>query len=147
MIYLFICILFVLLYSLVKTMCSVISIIILGNACIGPYCMNIRLPLEESCGTLKCNPYLTKGYTFYPTDNQTIFCPVIGMNNYKHDIKGQCDTKCNTIADHDAQCLSNNTSYSSLNRTYLIHLSQCIIRTFFPQIRALKGGCVLYTET
>ena len=116
-IYLFICILFVLLCSLVKTICSVISIIILGNACIGPYCRKIRLPLDESSRTLKCNPYLTKDYTFYPTDNQTIVYPVTGMNNYKHDTKGHRNTKHNTIADHHAECLSNNTTYYSLNRT------------------------------
>ena len=50
-IYLLICTLLVLLYFLVKTICSVISMFILGNACIGPYCMKIRLPLEESSST------------------------------------------------------------------------------------------------
>ena len=112
-IYLFLCTLLVLLYSLVKTICSVISMFILGNACIGPYCMKIGLPLEESSSTLNCNPYLTKDYTFYPTDNQTIVYPVTGMNNYKHGTKGHR----NTTADNDAECLSNNTTYSSLNRT------------------------------
>ena len=92
-------------------MCSVISIIILGNACIIPYCRCIRLPLEESSSTLKCNPYLIKDYTFYQSDNQNIVYPVTGMNNYKYDTKGHR----NTIADHDAECLSNNTTYSFLN--------------------------------
>ena len=64
---------FVTLYSLVKTMWSVISIIILDNDyCIDPYCEKIRLSLEESSGTLKCNPYLTKDYTFYPTNNKSL---------------------------------------------------------------------------
>ena len=79
--------------------------------------MKIRLPLEESSSTLNCNPYFTKYYTFYPTDNKTIVYPVTGMNNYKHDIKCHRNTKRNTTADHDAECLSNNTTYSSLNRT------------------------------
>ena len=104
-------------------MCSVISIIILGNACIGPYCRIIRLPLEENNDTLKFHPYLTKDYTFYPTNNQTIVCHVTGMNNYKHDTKGHRNTKRNTMADHDAECLSNNTTYSCLNRTDLSALS------------------------
>ena len=39
------------------------------------------------------------------------------MNNYKHDTKGHRNTKRNTTVDHDAECLSNNTTYSSLNRT------------------------------
>ena len=79
--------------------------------------MEIRLPLEESSSTLNCKPYLTKDYTFYPTDNQTIVYPVTGMHNYKHDTKGHRNTKRNTTADHDAECLCNNTTYSSLNRT------------------------------
>ena len=69
--HLFICILLVLLYSLVKTICSVISIFILGNACIGPYCMKIRLPLEESSSTLNCIPYLTKDYRNYSCISRT----------------------------------------------------------------------------
>ena len=40
---------------------------------------------KKSSSTLKCNPYFTKDYTFYPTDNQTIVYPVTGMTNYKHD--------------------------------------------------------------
>ena len=37
--------------------------------------------------------------------------------------KGHRNTKRNTMADHDAECLSNNTTYSCLNRTDLSALS------------------------
>ena len=51
-----------------------------------------RLSLEKSSSTLKCNPYITKDYTLYPTNNQIILCPVSGMNHHKYDTKDHLNT-------------------------------------------------------
>ena len=72
------------------------------------YAYDTRLSLEKSSSTLKCNPYITKDYTLYPTNNQIILCPVAGMNNHKHDTKGHRDTERKITADQDDQVLSNN---------------------------------------
>ena len=83
--------------------------------------MKIRLLLEESSSILNCNPYLTKDYTFYQTDNQTIVYPVTCMHYYKHETKGFRNTKRNTTTDHDVECLSNNSTYSSLIELTQVH--------------------------
>ena len=123
-IYLLICITFILLYSSVKTLYLVIFIFILPcNACIDPNYEKFRLSLEKSSSTLKCNSYITKDYTFYPTNNQIILCPVSGMNHHKYDTKDHPNTERKITADEDDQILSNNTNDSSLNRTDISALS------------------------
>ena len=52
--FLLICIIFVLLYSFVEIMCLVI---LPCNACIDPNYEKFRMSLEKSNSTLKCNPY------------------------------------------------------------------------------------------
>ena len=101
-------------------MCLVIFILILPcNVCIAPNYEKSRLSLEKSSNTLKCNPYITKDYTLYPTINQIILCPVTGMNKHKYDTKGNRNTERKITSDQDDQVMSNNTNDSSLNRTDL----------------------------
>ena len=141
-IYLLICIICVLLYSLVKTMCLAMFILILiCNPCIDPYYEKFRLSLEKSSSTLKCNPYITKDYTLYPTNNQIILCPVTGINNHKYDTKRHRDTERKITADQDYQTLSNNTNDSPLNRTDLSALS-----SIDPDINYLNSN-MTYTNT
>ena len=82
------------LYSLVSTMCLVISIIIilLCSECIFPYSEKNILSLGESNGTYTYNPYLIKKYTFHPKNTQIIVNPVTGMTKYKYDTKGHRNT-------------------------------------------------------
>ena len=42
------------------------------------------------------NPCLKTIFTFHPSNNQIIVCPVTGMNNYKYDTKGHCDNESRT---------------------------------------------------
>ena len=64
-----------------------------------------------------CNPCLIKIFTFHPSDNQIIVCPVTGMNDYKYDAKGNCDKESITIAGHNDYAFSDITETSALNRT------------------------------
>ena len=73
----------------------------------------------KKVATLKCNPYITKDYSLYPTNNHIIHCPVTGMNHHKYDTKCHRDTERKTTADQDDQVLSNNANDSSLDRTDL----------------------------
>ena len=114
-------IIFHILYSLVKTMCLVLCITILCYTCIESYPMKFRLSLEKGTGILikikECNPCLNTIFTFHPSNNQTIVCPVTGMNNYKYDTKGHCDNESRTIAGQNLHALSDITTTSALNRT------------------------------
>ena len=92
-------------------MCLVISITILCYNCIESYPKKFRLSLEKGTGILikECNPYLIKIFTFHPSNNQFIVCPVTGMNNYKYDTKGNCDNESRTIAGQNDHALSDIT--------------------------------------
>ena len=96
------------------------------------------MSLEKSSDNLKCNQYITKDYTLYPTNNHIILCPVAGMNNHKYDTKGHRDTKRKITADQDHQVLSNNTNDSFLNRTALSNID--------PGINYLNSN-MAYTNT
>ena len=74
----------VILYALVKTMYLVVFITILCYTCIDSYPKKFRLSIEIGKGILikECNPYLTKQFTFHPTNNQILVCPVTGVTNY-----------------------------------------------------------------
>ena len=102
-----------LLYSLVKTMCLVMSITILCYNCIESYPNKFRVSLEKGTGILikikECNPCININLTFHPSNNQIIVCPVTGMHNYKYDTKGNYDKESRTIAGQNDHALSDFT--------------------------------------
>ena len=57
-----------------------------------PIMRNLDCNWEKSSSTLKCNPYITKDYTLYPTNNQIILSPVTGINHHKYDTKDHPNT-------------------------------------------------------
>ena len=136
-------IIFGILYSLVSTMCSGISIIIilLCSECIFPYCEKKCLSLGESNDTYKYNPCLTKKYTFHPKHTQITVYPVTGMTKYKYDTKGQRDTDRTIIADQNDHGLCNNSNNSSLNRT-----DQSALRNIDPDMNYLSSN-MTHTDT
>ena len=125
------------LYSLVKTMCLVLCITILCYTCIESYPKKFRLSLENGTGILikikECNPCLNTIFTFHPSNNQIIVCPVTGMNNYKYDTKGHCDNESRTIAGQNSHALSDITATSALNRT-----DQSALNNIDPDINYLS---------
>ena len=106
-------------------MCLVLCITILCYTCIESYPKKFRLSLEKGTGILisikECNPCLNTIYTFHPSNNQIIVCPVTGMNKYKYNTKGHCDNESRTIAGQNYHALSditaalNSTDQSALN--------------------------------
>ena len=136
-------IIFGILYSVVSTMCLVISIILilLCSECIFPYCEKNSLSLGGSNDTYKYNPYLTKKYTFHPNNTQIIVYPVTGMTKYKDDTKCHRSTDHTIIADWNDNGLSNNSNNSSLNRT-----DQSALRNIDPDMNYLSSN-MTHTNT
>ena len=125
------------LYSLVKTMYLVLFITILCYTCIESYPKKFRLSIEKCMGILikitVCNPCLNINFTFHPSNNQIIDCPVTGMNIYKYNTKGHCDKESGTIAGQNDHALSDITETSALNRT-----DQSALNNIDPDINYLS---------
>ena len=86
--------------------------LLLCCTCSDSYPKQIGLSIERGTGILikECNPHLIQIFTFNPSNNQIIVCPVTGMNNYyKYDIKCHCDNESITIAGQNNHALSDIT--------------------------------------
>ena len=93
------------------------------------------MSLEKGTGILikECNPCLINIFTFHPSNNQIIVCPVTGINKYKYDTKGHCDKESRTIAGQNDHALSGITETSALIRT-----DQSALNNIDPDINYLS---------
>ena len=116
--------------------CALFHHIIICYTCIESYPDKFRLSLEKGTGILikikECNPCLNNIFTFHPSNNQIIVCPMTGMNNYKYDTKGHFDNESRTIAGQNYHALSDITETSTLNRT-----DQSALNNIAPDINYL----------